>query len=304
MTRRRQRRIAAAVAILLIALAAAFSCAGAQEPDASRRNQATARGTLDVEGGIVQLAAPRDGVIREVFVREGQTVTRDEPLAVIDDRASAIQAAIAAAQLAEQKASLAAQSARAASARRERDRLAPLSRAGAVSQKLLSDAQTDLATQEAELSQREAAVATAEGQLQLAEFERNVRTIRAPSDGAIVRRLVQAGDGVSAQNVSPLFWFAPALERIVRVEIEDYFVKQLKVGQKAEIALDSDPATIVARGELVRLGRAFGPRRVTAYDPRERVDVRVLEGIVATSGSAIDAPLGQRVIVTFLKGER
>lgn len=164
---------------------------------ASRNGQATARGTLDVDGGIVQLATPRDGVVRDVLVVEGQSVRRDDALAVIDDRAAAIQATIAAAQLAERKASVTAQKGRAASARRERDRVAPLSKVGAVSQKRFNDAQDDLVAQDAELAQREAAAATGEGQLRLAIFEKNVRTIRAPKDGMIVRRLVQVGEGVS-----------------------------------------------------------------------------------------------------------
>lgn len=308
MTKLRKWWIAIGPVALIIGLAMQF-VSGAPSTRSSAATSAeqaipSARGTLDVEGGIVQLAAQRDGVIRDIFVVEGQSVRRDEALAVIDDRAAAIQLAISNSQLAERRASLAAQEARAASARRERDRMAPLVRAKAVSQKAFNDVETDLMTQEAELAQRQAEVLTAESQVRSAEFEKNVRTIRAPSDGTIVRRLVRPGDGVSTLNVTALFWFAPALERIVRVEIEDYFVQQLKIGQEAEIAFDSDPSSVIAHGRLARLGQAFGPRRITAYDPRERVDVRVLEGIVTISGPPIQAPLGQRVIVKFRDSER
>lgn len=308
---RRRWRVAVATAaaaafVAMIALAQGDSAAPSAggSPGGPARTVPAARGTLDVDGGIVQLAAQRDGVIREIFVAEGQAVRRNEALAVIDDRVATIQLDIAEAQLGERIASVAAQEARVANARRERDRLAPLASAKAVSQKSFNDAEGDLKLQLAELAQRQSEAATAEAQVRSAEFEKGVRTVRAPSDGVVVRRLVRPGDGVSTLNVTPLFWFAPALERVVRVEIEDYFVKQLTVGQDAEMALDSDPTLVIARGKLVRLGQAFGPRRVTAYDPRERVDVRVLEGVVAISGPPIQAPLGQRVIVRFPKDER
>lgn len=49
---------------------------------------AVAKGRVDVEGGVIAIAAPRDGVITEVFVAEGDRVEKGQLLAQQDDRVS------------------------------------------------------------------------------------------------------------------------------------------------------------------------------------------------------------------------
>lgn len=263
-----------------------------------------ARGVIDVEGGLVQVAAQRDGVVRDVFVKEGEAVRKDQPLAVIDDRLATIQLSINQAQLMEKQAATDAQAVRVEKARRERDRLTPLARTRAVAQKALDDAETELRLATAELAQRKAEIATAEAQVRSASYEREVRTIRAPSDGVIVRRLVRPGDGLSTLNVTSLFYFAPSTERVVRAEVDEQFAPLLREGQSADISLEADQGSVAARGRVTRIGRAYGPRRATTYEPRDRADVRILEAIISFDGPAPPVPLGQRVIVRFNSGAR
>uniref|UniRef100_UPI000AEED37F HlyD family efflux transporter periplasmic adaptor subunit n=1 Tax=Frateuria defendens TaxID=2219559 RepID=UPI000AEED37F len=45
---------------------------------------AVARGRIDVEGGLLNLAAPRDGTLARLDVREGEHVKRGQPLAQLD----------------------------------------------------------------------------------------------------------------------------------------------------------------------------------------------------------------------------
>ena len=263
-----------------------------------------ARGVIDVEGGLVQVAAQRDGVVRDVFVKEGEAVRKDQPLAVIDDRLATIQLSINQAQLMEKQAATDAQAVRVEKARRERDRLTPLARTRAVAQKALDDAETELRLATAELAQRKAEIATAEAQVRSASYEREVRTIRAPSDGVIVRRLVRPGDGLSTLNVTSLFYFAPSTERVVRAEVDEQFAPLLREGQSADISLEADQGSVAARGRVTRIGRAYGPRRATTYEPRDRADVRILEAIISFDGPVPPVPLGQRVIVRFNSGAR
>ncbi|HWU13845.1 MAG TPA: hemolysin secretion protein D, partial [Caulobacter sp.] len=46
---------------------------------------AIANGKADVEGGIIQVAARRQGIVREVFVQEGQDVVAGQALAKQED---------------------------------------------------------------------------------------------------------------------------------------------------------------------------------------------------------------------------
>ncbi|MTW19201.1 efflux RND transporter periplasmic adaptor subunit [Rhodoplanes serenus] len=299
----------ARTAVLLLLLAAATDpppSALASEPAAApaRRGDGAptlvpvGRGIVDIEGGLVQIAAPRDGVIRDVLVEEGQMLKADAPLAVLDDRPATHQLDIARAQLEERRAAVAVQEARLAAARRERDRIAPLVGGRIVSQKTFDLAASDVDLQSAELQARRAEVTTAEAQVRSAAYELALRTIRAPADGVVVRRMVRPGDGVSTLNVTPLFLFAPGTPRIVRAEIEELFLPRLAAGQRAEIAIENATGAPVP-GRLIRIGQAFGPRRATAYEPRDRVDVRVLEVVIGFEGPAPAVPLGQRVVVRF-----
>src|SRR5215469_18140225 len=46
---------------------------------------AIASGKADVEGGVIQIAARTAGVVRNVYVQEGDTVKKDEVLAQLED---------------------------------------------------------------------------------------------------------------------------------------------------------------------------------------------------------------------------
>ena len=52
---------------------------------ASGNALASAKGKVDIEGGVIRLAARRDGVIAEVLVEEGARVRRGQVLALLDD---------------------------------------------------------------------------------------------------------------------------------------------------------------------------------------------------------------------------
>ncbi|TLZ15903.1 MAG: biotin/lipoyl-binding protein, partial [Gammaproteobacteria bacterium] len=45
-----------------------------------------ASGKVDVEGGVVEVAARHPGVVREVLVQEGDTVRKGQILARLEDR--------------------------------------------------------------------------------------------------------------------------------------------------------------------------------------------------------------------------
>jgi len=292
----------AALAVITAALLplAFANNASSSEPAAGQQSLVpVGRGMIDVEGGLVQIAAPRDGVISTVLVEEGQAVRAQDPLAVLDDRPAAHQLDIARAQLADRRAAVAVQEVRLAAARRERDRIAPLA-GRAVSTKIYDQAVSEHDLQAAELEVRRAEVVTAEAQVRSAAYELALRTVRAPADGVVVRRMVRPGDGVSTLNVTPLFLFAPGTPRIVRAEIEELFLPRLRTGQPVEISFENDPGTRLS-GKLIRIGQAFGPRRATPYEPRDRVDVRVLEVVVGFDGPGPSVPLGQRVVVRFVR---
>jgi HlyD family secretion protein len=290
--------VAALVAIAAIMVVVSRSGPEAP-PQAIEPPLLTARGLIDVDGGLVQIASDRDGVIREVLVAEGEKVVKGQPMALVDDQAARIQLSIAEAQVIEKEAAVDQGMVALRQARRERDRVLPLYESGAVSQKSVDLAEDELRQAMATLALRQAELVTSRAQLVSARHEVDVRTVRAPAEGTVIRRFVRPGDGVSTLNVTSLFSFAPNTGVIVRAEVEEDAAGGLTVDQKADIVFESDQARRLATGKVTRVAAAFGPRRATSYETTDRADIRVIEAIVAFDGTPPPTPLGQRVIVRF-----
>jgi len=302
---------------LLLAGAAALALGGLalpllpppQSAEASRASSApvplaAGRGILDIQGGLTQIAAARDGIVAEVLVEDGARVAAGALLARLDDRLVRAQHAVAQAELAERAAAIGVLEARLAGALREQERAALAVRANAAARQTLDQAATEAAVLRAEIASAQAARDSAAARLRAAAEEVEAREVRAPAGGVIVRRTARPGDGVSTLQVSTLFWFAPDTPRIARVEIDEAHAARLRPGQPAELAPEiADGEGLQWRGRVQQVGAAFAPRRVQVYEPRERGDVRVLEAVLAFEGEAPALPLGTRLVARILPSE-
>jgi HlyD family secretion protein len=265
---------------------------------------AAGRGILDIQGGLTQIAAARDGIVAEVLVEEGARVVAGSLLARLDDRLVRAQHAVAQAELAERVAAIGILEARLAGALRERERTASAVRADAAARQMLDHATTEVAVLRAEATAARAARDSAATRVAVAAQEIDAREVRAPADGVVVRRTARPGDGVSTQQVSTLFWFAPDTPRIARVEIEEAHGARLRPGMPAELVPEIAAVDGVRwRGRVEKVGVAFAPRRVQVYEPRERADVRILEAVIAFEDEAPALPLGTRLVARILPGE-
>jgi HlyD family secretion protein len=276
---------------------AVSSSPNAETPTVAASPVAIARGRVDVEGGIIQLAASRDGIVREVFVEEGDAVKQGETLAALDDRQARLDLDLARRQIAQVVAILEGLTVRLRAAEREEARLRSLAENASVARIELDQAQDQVALLRSEVKAARAAIEVAQARIRIAEYEVERHLVRAPRDGHIVRRQVRPGDGVSTLNVTPLFWFAPDTPRIVRAEIDERFINSVEPGMPAELVIEGDrPLVLGAR--VVRMGLLFGPKRPVTDDPYERADARVVEVIVAPDAKTA-LVLGQRVLVRF-----
>ena len=259
---------------------------------------AVANGRVDVEGGIIQVAARRGGVVREVLVQEGDVVTAGQVLARQEDDEARLALQRARAEVAQSESQLAQIQVDLRTARREHDRLAQLVSSNFVAAQRMDQARDQIAAAEARLQSQRAAVQTARARLAEAEYNLELTVIRAPMDGRIVRRYANPGAGASTLNVSTMFDLEPEAPRIVRAEIVESDIPNVSVGQAVEISPEGDPTRVFV-GEVLRRAAVFGARKLASDDPSQRSDERVVEVVV----TATDAPLliGQRVLVKFMK---
>ena len=279
---------------------AAAQAEAAQAPESPYA--AIANGRADVEGGVIQVAARRGGVVREVYVNEGDEVAAGQILARQEDDEPRLQVQRATAEVAQARSQLAGIEVELNSARREYERLARLVDTNFVAAQRMDEARDAIAAAEARLASQRASIATAQARLNEAQYNLELTVIRAPMAGRIARRYAQPGAGASTLNVSNMFDLEPDAPRIARAEIVESDIPNVTVGQAVEITPEGDPSKVYV-GSVLRRAAVFGARKLASDDPSQRSDERVVE-VVVTAG---DAPLliGQRVLVKFMKpGEK
>ncbi len=259
---------------------------------------AIANGKADVEGGMIQVAARRGGVVRSVYVQEGDRVTAGQILARQEDDEARLAVERARATVGQAQAQVNVMQVKLDAARREYRRLEGLIDSNFVARQRLDQQRDQIRDWEAQIAAQRATIATYQAALREAEYAQELTVIRAPTDGRIARRYANPGAGASTLNVSTMFDLEPNTARIVRAEIVEADIPNVRDGQAVEIQPESDPGKTYV-GRVLRRAAVFGARKLASDDPTQRSDERVVEVVV----SATDAPLliGQRVLVKFMK---
>lgn len=297
---------------LPVAAVLALSACGAQPPGGAKPGTevkapespfaAIANGKVDVEGGVIEVAARRAGVVEEVLVQEGDEVVKgqilarqeaDQPRLAVSRARAAVNEAVTAKGLTQ---------VRLDSARREYRRYEELAKSNFVAAQKL-DAQRDAIREaEATLASQDAAIASARAALAQSEYDLELTLVRAPVDGRIVRRYANPGAGASTLNVSTMFDLEPKTERIIRSEIVESSIPDVSIGQEAEIIPETDQSKVYV-GTVKRVAATFGARRLKSDGGNEASDERVVEVVVSADG--VPFLIGQRVLVKFMKpGEK
>lgn len=259
---------------------------------------AISSGKVDIEGGLVDIAARAQGIVQDVLVKEGDNVKKDQILAHQEDKDARLARDQAQATLAQTEAQIPVLEVQLVAATREEARLQRLTAQSAAPQQQYDQAMDTRKQLEAQLLSEKAAVLLGRSQLAAANYQVELRVVRSPADGVIVRLYASPGTGASTLQVTPLFQLQPATQRIVRAEVEERSLNLVKVSQQVEIVPESDQ-TKSYPGEVLRISAVMGARKLHSDDPSEKADERVVEVVV----NAEQAPVlvGQRVLVKFLK---
>jgi RND family efflux transporter MFP subunit len=257
-----------------------------------------ANGKVDIEGGVIEVAARRPGVISEVLAQEGDVVKKGQVLARLEDRDAVLAINSAKAAVAQARSELKLSDANLETAKREHQRLQRLLATSLVSQQQLDQAADSIVTAEAQRGIREAAIAAAEARLAEAEYNLELTAIRAPMNGKIIRRYANPGSGASTLNVSTMFDLEPDIAHIIRSEIVESAIPDVFIGQTAEIVPEADPSKKVT-GRVLRIAATFGARKLKSDTANEASDERVVEVVVSADDESF--LIGQRVLVKFLK---
>ena len=290
---------------LPLALLAAALLAGCSHDEAPATSQATtpayvavARGRIDIEGGLLKLTMPSEGIVQSVGAHEGEHVQKGQVLAQLDLEPAklALDSALAEQQQASAQASALEERVKSTDLRAAR--LEQAARAGAGDIQSADDARENAQQVKAQLDNARASTALASQKGAAARYQLDLHTLRAPVDGQIVQRMVQPGASVSPAS-GPIFVFLPDSPRIVRAELNESFVGVVHEGMTAEVDDDSGSGLAPLKAHVLRIGNVFGASTLED-DPQVRANTRSVECVLTfDQPPATSLRIGQRVLVKF-----
>lgn len=145
-----------------------------------------------------------------------------------------------------------------------------------------------------------AKVESAEANLRLAEERFEETRIKAPCDGTVLKRLKRGGGAVSTFVPETVLLFGDLSRLRVRAEIDERFVKELCVGQKAQV-YGRNLLGKTYPGRVVEVENIMGDKTVFTRASSERKDLHVLE-VVIEMEPGFSAPVGLQVDVRVHAG--
>ena len=293
------------LAVTALALGACSSSGGQSAPDVAARSQwlAVARGTVEVEGGMVQVAARTDGLVESVAVQQGDQVKAGQVLAKLDPRAAKIRVASAKAGVEQAKAQLTELQVSLKQAERRAPRIAEAARAGAATGESAGQARAAVASLKAKQSAAQAELDVAQQNVAAAQLQLDGTTLRAPVSGTVVVRQVAIGQSVSASSGQPLFELLPDRPRIVRAQVDADDAGAIHAGMRAEVMRDSGGGPVY-HAKVSWVGQVLQSGSLR-QDPLARALANEVDcTLILSPGGAPPLRIGQRVLVRFPKPGR
>jgi HlyD family secretion protein len=189
----------------------------------------------------VAVGTEQSGRVVEVLTDLHQAVTKDQPLARLDDRLARLrlQQALVAVQLAQADVARAEAGRDAATVAVARAKEL-LSRVGM--QRDVDQAEAQLKVAEATVGAAKVKVQEAEAALRLAEYGLGLTTVRSPLAGVVIDRKVTAGQLIGPPLSAHLFTVAADLAHMeVLTQVAEGDVGRIRVGLPAEFTVNSFP---------------------------------------------------------------
>lgn len=254
-------------------------------------------GLIEASRENVKVAAPREGLVKRVFVKVGTAVKAGDPLFQLDDREVQARIRLLQAQVQSLRSQSAVDEALIADLDDQSKRFTRLGRDQVATEDEVKRREYSLATAKARAKATLAATAAAEEAVRQASTDLDILTVRAPRDGYLLQ--VNLREGESAANKS-------SSESLMLLgDVDTYQVRAEVDEQDAVLIGGESPAVASLKGysdlrmplRFVRIEPYVVPKRSLTGDSLERVDTRVLQIVYAFDRPAFPVYVGQQVDV-------
>lgn len=187
-----------------------------------------------------KLSFKTGGIIKRIYVSEGQSVRKGQVLAelALDE----IQAQTQQANLGRQQAEISIENAKLALKLAERDyqNAQGLYRDSVATLEQLQNAEVQLENARNQLQAAQKGLAFNEQNVEVAQFNLRYSKITAPADGIILRKMAETNELVGPGN--PVFIFGSREKaQVVKVNITDKDIIHVQIGDSARVAFDAYP---------------------------------------------------------------
>jgi HlyD family secretion protein len=240
-------------------------------------------GIIEASSENIAIASPLAGVIKEVFVKAGDKIVRDQPLFSLDDRDITAEIEVKKAQVTKAEASLEDANTQLAIYKSVNDQRAIM--------------RGELLKRESAVSLAKAGVLEAKALLVAAQTTHSRMTVRSPLDGTVLQSKARVGEFAPAQVLtSPLMVVGSTSPLTVRVDIDENDAWRVEGGGKASATLRGNTA-ISFPLSFVRFEPYVVPKRSLTGESFERVDTRVLQVLYSFEQGQLPLYVGQLVDV-------
>lgn len=245
-------------------------------------------GRIEPEGGIIGLSSDQTGLIRQLNIKEGDSVKRSQIMLVLDNAVQSSQVAEAASRLQTEQAQIAVNNAAIAEAeenlRKAEQDLGKTSRLvdkGAETKQKLDDAIADVNNKRIIAQNQRANLAVTQQRInelkqQVGTAQRTVSkySVLAPSNGLVLQLDVKTGEVVTAGQA--FAQFAPEGRLTALCEIDELFADKIQTGMKAEIRYKGY-ADVVTAGTVIYTAPYLKKKSLFSDQVGEKEDRRVRE---------------------------
>ena len=259
---------------------------------------AVARGKIDVEGGLLDLASPAAGVVQQLLIKEGQSVQKGQVLLRLADDAARADLAVAESEQQLAQTRLKARQERLPALKTTLTRWQAAAKQGAADLQNVDEAAQSLRDAQAEVDIAAAEASVAKHKVEQLRALQQRHELRAPEAATVIRLTAHAGSML--QSGSPVAVLLPQRPLIVRAEVNESFVAAIREGMKAQVAVDGDGGANkfeFPSATVLRVSPVYGPARL--QDDTQRGPVRVVESVLVFDQPPVNAKVGQNVRVSF-----
>jgi HlyD family secretion protein len=255
-----------------------------------------ASGIIEARRDNVAIAPPHAGLVRSVEVRVGETVVSNAPLFRLDNRAAQARVETLKAQMTGIE----------AQRRMDEVSVADWTDQFQLAQRLERDhvATEDekkrkgfmLEAAKAKLEKLDADLAMLRAQINEAETESDILTVRAPRDGKILQVDIRAGEYANLTAAKPAMILGDVNTLQIRAEVDEQDAPMVVAGENGTAFLKGSTDKRMPL-RFMRIEPFVVPKKSLTGDSSERVDTRVLQIIFEMDPPSFPVYVGQQVDV-------